>query len=134
MARPRRDRDRDRGVGLTSRDKTETRRLQVSRRDRDVEMHIVINAVVNKLTYAQLLSLLSWCIPDFSVFNSSDYRLFLCHYSLLVLVDEKMNFVTPCFRKLSRYINTETDVMSTSNVTAVRTMKNAVYSGNVTYH
>ena len=23
------------------------------------------------------------------------YRLFLCHYSLLV--DEKMNFITPCF-------------------------------------
>jgi len=51
--RPRRDRD----VGLTSRDETlkfrdetETRRLQVSRRDRDVEMHVVINAVVNKLT------------------------------------------------------------------------------------
>jgi len=29
---------------------TETRRLHVSRRDRDVEMHVVINAVVNKLT------------------------------------------------------------------------------------
>jgi len=41
---------RDRDVGLTSRDETETRRLQVSRRDRDVEMRVVINAVVNKLT------------------------------------------------------------------------------------
>jgi len=41
--RPRRDRD----VGLTSRDETETKRLQVSRRDRDIEMHVVINAVVN---------------------------------------------------------------------------------------
>jgi len=29
------------------RDETETRRLQVSRRDRDVEMHVVINAVAN---------------------------------------------------------------------------------------
>jgi len=29
---------------------TRPRRLQVSRRDRDVEMHVVINAVVNKLT------------------------------------------------------------------------------------
>ena len=47
--RPRRFRD----VGLTSRDETETRRLQVStRRDRDVQMHVVINAVVNKLTQA----------------------------------------------------------------------------------
>jgi len=27
------------------------------------------------------------------------YRLFLYHYSLLV--DEKMNFITPCFWKLS---------------------------------
>jgi len=25
------------------------------------------------------------------------YRQFLCHYSLLVLEDEKMNFITPCF-------------------------------------
>jgi len=48
---------RDRDVGLTSRDETlkfrdetETKRLQVSRHDRDVEMHVVINAVVNKLT------------------------------------------------------------------------------------
>jgi len=40
---------RDRDVGLTSQDETETRRLQVSRRDRDVKMHVVINAVVNKL-------------------------------------------------------------------------------------
>ena len=44
----------DRDVGLTSRDETETfkfrdetetRRLQVSRHDRDVEMHVVFNAV-----------------------------------------------------------------------------------------
>ena len=48
---------RDRDVSLTSRDQmlkfrdeTDTRRLQVSRRDGDVEMHVVINAVVNKLT------------------------------------------------------------------------------------
>jgi len=34
----------------TSMAETETRRLQVSRRDRDVEMHLVIDAVVNKLT------------------------------------------------------------------------------------
>ena len=47
---------RDRDIGLTSRDetfkfqdKTETRRLQVSRHDRDVEMHVVINAVVNNV-------------------------------------------------------------------------------------
>jgi len=33
----------------TSLAETETRRLQVSRRDRDFEMHDVINAVVNKL-------------------------------------------------------------------------------------
>ena len=39
------------------------------------------------------------------------YRLFLCHYSLLV--DEKMNFITPCFWKLSCYINIETDLPST---------------------
>jgi len=64
---------------------TETRRLQVSRRDRDVEMHVVINAVVNKLTSAFITRptvatvtacpLISWCIPDCCVglFNSSDY-------------------------------------------------------------
>jgi len=40
-----------RDVNGRDRDETETRRLQVSRRDRDVEMHVVINAVVNKLTY-----------------------------------------------------------------------------------
>ena len=39
-------------VVFTSRDKTEMRRSQILRRDRDVEMHVVINAVVNKLTYA----------------------------------------------------------------------------------
>ena len=44
--RPRRDRD----VGFTSRDETETRLLQVSRRYQDVEIYVVINAVVNKLT------------------------------------------------------------------------------------
>jgi len=43
---PRRDRDET----LKFRDETETRHLQVSRRDRDVEMRVVINAVVNKLT------------------------------------------------------------------------------------
>ena len=37
------------------------------------------------------------------------YRLFLCHYSLLVLVDEKMNFIPlPAFE--SYHVNTETDV------------------------
>ena len=73
----------------------ETRRLQVSRLDRDVEMHIVFNAVVNKLT--------SWsrryCHRVYACFMVYSglvyliavimYRLFLCYYSLLVLVDEK---------------------------------------------
>ena len=36
---------------LKFRDETKRRHLQVSRRDRDVEMHIVVNAVVKKLTY-----------------------------------------------------------------------------------
>jgi len=35
---------------LASPAETRPRRLQVSRRDRDVEIHVVINAVVNKLT------------------------------------------------------------------------------------
>ena len=35
-----RDRDETETFGLTSRDETETRRLHVSRRDRDVEVHV----------------------------------------------------------------------------------------------
>jgi len=43
--------DRVAGIGHeTSVAETETRRLQVSRCDRDIEMHAVISAVVNKLT------------------------------------------------------------------------------------
>ena len=41
---------RDPDETFTFRDETEARRLQVSRRDRDVEMHVVINAVVNMLS------------------------------------------------------------------------------------
>ena len=72
--------------------------MQVSRRDRDVEMHVVINAIqvnVGLTTVATVTAcpLVSWCIPDFCVFNSSGYvQTVLCHYSLLVLVDEKITF------------------------------------------
>ena len=81
--RPRRDRDvslprprQDRDAGLTSQDETETRRLLVSRRDRDVEMHVVFNAVqvnVGLTTVATVTAclLVSWCM-DFCVFNSND--------------------------------------------------------------
>jgi len=58
---------------------TETRRLQVSRRDRDVEMHVVFNAVqvnVDLTTVATVrptaCPLVLGCIPDFCVFNSND--------------------------------------------------------------
>jgi len=72
--RPRRDRD----VSLTSRDETETKRLQVSRRDRDVETHIVFNAVqvnVGLTTVATVTAclLVLGCIPDFCVLNSNDF-------------------------------------------------------------
>jgi len=43
----------------TSMTETRPRRLQVSRRERDVEMHVVINAVVNKLVSWSLTSLFS---------------------------------------------------------------------------
>jgi len=43
---------RNRDETFKFRDETETRHLQVSRRDRNVDMHVVINAVVNKLTLA----------------------------------------------------------------------------------
>ena len=73
--RPRRGRD----VGLTSRDETETRPLQVSRRDRDVEMHVVFNAVqfnvgLTRPTVATVTAcpLVLGCIPDFCLFNSND--------------------------------------------------------------
>jgi len=51
--------------------------LQVSRRDRDVEMHVVFNAVqvnVDLTTVATVAAcpLVSECIPDFCVFNSND--------------------------------------------------------------
>jgi len=81
---PRRRRDRD--VGLSGRDETETRRLnfetrprrlQVWRRDRDVEMHVVFNAVqVNVVltTVATVTAcpLVLGSIPDFCVLNSND--------------------------------------------------------------
>jgi len=56
---------------------TETRRLQVSRRDRDVEMHVVFNAVqvnIGLTTVATVTAcpLVLRCIPDFCVFNSID--------------------------------------------------------------
>ena len=75
---------------------TETRGLQVSRRDRDVEIHVVINAVVNKLTYSILSLLLTRVRLFHRVFWTFVYlialivyRQFLCHYSLLVLEDGK---------------------------------------------
>ena len=90
-----RDRDETETFGLTSRDETfkfrdetETRRLQVSRRDRDVEMHVVFNAVqvnVGLTTVATVTAcpLVLGCIPDFCVFNSNDcVQTVLCHYSL----------------------------------------------------
>ena len=53
------------------RDETETRRLQVSRRDRDVEMHVVIscsskqiNVGLTTVATVTACSLVSWCIPD----------------------------------------------------------------------
>jgi len=42
-------RDRNETETFKLQDETETKHLQVWRRDRDVEMHTVINAVVNKL-------------------------------------------------------------------------------------
>jgi len=92
---------------------TETRCLQVSRRDWDVEMHVVFNAVqvnVGLTTVATVTAcpLVLGCIPDFCVaylIAMIAYRQFLCYYSLLILEDEKMNFITPCFWKLSCYIN-----------------------------
>ena len=55
--------------------------MQVSRRDRNVEMHVVINAIVGPkqvnvglTTVATVTAcpLVSWCV-DFCVFNSSGY-------------------------------------------------------------
>jgi len=68
---------RDRDEMFKFRDDTETRRLQVSRRDRNVEMHVVFNAVlvnVGLTTVATVTAcpLVLGCIPDFCVFNSND--------------------------------------------------------------
>jgi len=52
---------------------TETRRLQISRRDRDVEMHVVGSKQVNVSNYHYACPLVSRCILNFCVFNSSDY-------------------------------------------------------------
>ena len=61
---PRRDRDET----FKFRDETETRRLQVSRRDRDVEMHVVFNAVqVNVgLTTVATVTAVSACFRVYS--------------------------------------------------------------------
>jgi len=61
-----------RDVNGRDRDETETRRVQVSRRDRDVEMHVVFNAVqvnVGLTTVATVTAcpLVLGCIPDFCV-------------------------------------------------------------------
>ena len=132
--RPRRDRDIslprprwDRDVGLTSRYETETRRLNLKTRPRrdvcrlwDVMETLKctlscsskqVNVGLTTVATVTTCLLVSWCIPDFCVLNSGDYiQTVLCNYSLLVLVDEKVKFITPCFWKLSCYINTETDV------------------------
>jgi len=67
----------DRDETFKFRDETETRRLQVSRHDRDVEMHVLFNAVqvnVGLTTVATVTScpLVLGCILDFCVFNSND--------------------------------------------------------------
>ena len=84
-----------REVNDRDRDETETRRLQVSRRDRGVEMHVVFNAVqvnVGLTTAATVTACppVLGCIPDFCVFNSNDcvQTVFMPLYSLLVLEDE----------------------------------------------
>jgi len=68
---------RDRDETFKFRDEIEKRRLQVSRRDRDVEMHVVFNAVqvnVGLTTVATVTAcpLVLGCIPDICVFNSND--------------------------------------------------------------
>jgi len=78
------------------RDKTETLSSPAETRPRpDVYSNKQVNVGLTTVATVTACPLVSWCILDFCVFNSSDYVQTIFMPLQSVLVDEKMNFITP---------------------------------------
>ena len=109
------------------RDMTETLRCTLSCTSKQVNVDLTTVATVIASPFV------SWCILDFWVFNSSGYVQTMPLQPVGTGRWKNELYLTPCFWKLSCYINNETDVPQHQQrwwliSHLVRTMKNTVYS------